>query len=226
MSISGVSHEERAFAPPMGQRPRPGPLDPNRLLDLAVAVVALIFTAPLLLTLALAIRLQDGGRAIYAQTRIGRYGVTFRCLKFRSMVIDADTRLNLLLAADPRARAEWAKDQKLRNDPRITPLGAFLRKSSLDELPQLINVLRGEMSIVGPRPIVASEIARYGRAFGAYCAVRPGITGLWQISGRNDVPYRRRIALDKLYAQSKCLRLDLVIMLKTVVVVLLRRGSY
>ena len=142
------------------------------------------------------------------------------------MVVDADERLKRLLEMDPAARSEWKLTHKLRNDPRITKLGRFLRKSSLDELPQLINVLRGEMSLVGPRPIVHSEIVHYGRWFSSYCSVRPGITGVWQVSGRNDTSYRRRVAMDHLYARNNSLRLYLWVMLMTMPAVLSRRGSY
>jgi exopolysaccharide production protein ExoY len=198
----------------------------GRALDVLIALAALIFAAPLMIALALAIRLQDGGPAIFGHTRVGRGGRSFRCYKFRSMVTDSDARLQALLAVDPEARREWEVDRKLRNDPRITAIGAFLRKSSLDELPQIFNVLKGEMSIVGPRPIVAAEIRKYGASFHQYCAVRPGITGLWQVSGRNDVAYRRRVALDRLYARSKCVSLDLRILLLTIPAVLSRSGSY
>ena len=150
----------------------------------------------------------------------------FKCLKFRSMLVDADRRLQELLAQDPVARAEWERDHKLRDDPRITALGSFLRRSSVDEIPQLFNVLRGEMSLVGPRPIVAAEVPRYRRYINHYCSVTPGITGLWQVSGRNDVSYRRRVALDVTYARSKSLLFDLKILAATVPAVLLRKGSY
>jgi len=198
----------------------------TRALDLFIALSVLLFTLPLLTVLFLSIRLSDGGPAIFRQSRIGQSGRTFKCLKFRSMVVNADVRLQALLESDPEARLEWERDQKLREDPRITPFGAFLRKSSLDELPQLLNVLAGDMSIVGPRPIVQAEIQRYGRGFRHYCMVRPGITGLWQVSGRNNTTYRRRVALDRLYTRSKSLSLDLLILIKTVPAVLLRSGSY
>jgi len=143
------------------------------------------------------------------------------------MVVDSDARLQTLLAIDPEARREWELDRKLRNDPRITGVGNFLRKSSLDELPQLINVRRGEMSLVGPRPIVGAEISRYGHRFSDYCAVRPGITGLWQISGRSDVDYRRRVAMDVVYARRRPRTgLYLYILVMTAPAVLLRRGAY
>jgi lipopolysaccharide/colanic/teichoic acid biosynthesis glycosyltransferase len=193
----------------------------QRLLGLAL----LIFVLPVLLATALAVLAQDGGPVLFKHRRIGRGGHTFGCLKLRTMAVDAEARLTELLHHDPAAREEWARDQKLRNDPRITPLGRFLRQSSLDELPQLINVVRGEMNLVGPRPIVESEIARYGRRFRSYRAVKPGITGLWQVSGRNDVAYRTRVALDTLYAQRRSIGLDLWIIVRTVPAVLLRQGS-
>jgi exopolysaccharide production protein ExoY len=197
-----------------------------RALDLTIALGVLIFTLPLLIVVALLVRMQDGGRAVFAHERIGRNGRMFKCLKFRSMVLDADRRLAELLASDPYARAEWDRDHKLKCDPRITRVGAFLRRSSLDELPQLFNVLRGDMSIVGPRPIVTAEISRYGRRFQHYCAVKPGITGLWQVSGRNDVAYRRRVAMDTLYARHKSLAWDIKLLLLTVPAVLFASGSY
>ncbi len=198
----------------------------SRLFDLVIAIVAIAFSSPLLLALAVLVRLSDGGPSLFGHRRIGRGGAAFRCLKFRSMTVDADRRLAAILEDDPLARAEWDRDHKLRVDPRVTAVGEFLRRSSLDELPQLFNVLRGEMSIVGPRPIEAAEIVRYGRRFSAYCSVKPGITGLWQVSGRNDVCYRRRVAMDALYAQKKSLALDLRIVVLTVPAILLARGSY
>ena len=178
-----------------------------------------------MLAIAVLIALQDGGPVFFAHRRLGYGGQSFPCMKFRSMAVDAEARLTKLLAENPEARAEWARDHKLKNDPRITPLGAFLRKSSLDELPQLFNVLRGEMRFVG-RPIVQSEVARYGRRFMHYCSVRPGITGLWQVSGRNDVSYRRRVAIDTIYAKARTVKLDLIILVMTVPAILLKRGSY
>jgi lipopolysaccharide/colanic/teichoic acid biosynthesis glycosyltransferase len=201
-------------------------LDLVGLLDLVFALALLVFLVPMMLALAAAVNISDGGPIFFMHERLGRGGRTFRCLKFRSMATDADERLRRLLAVDPRARAEWAVTQKLRNDPRVTPLGRFLRQSSLDELPQIINVLRGEMSLVGPRPIVGAEISRYGRRFADYCRVRPGITGLWQISGRNDVDYRRRVAMDVIYARRRSPGLYLYILVMTAPAVLLRRGAY
>ena len=193
---------------------------------LAITLLALLFLLPLMLAVALAIWVQDRGPVLFAHRRVGLGGRSFYCLKFRSMALDAEARLQSLLANDPVAAAEWAADHKLRNDPRVTPLGAFLRKTSLDELPQLFNVLKGEMSLVGPRPIVDAEIVRYGRRFNDYCKVKPGITGLWQVSGRNDVSYRTRVAMDAVYAKHKCGRLDVWILAATIPVVLARKGSY
>jgi len=189
-------------------------------------IVLLVALAPLLTLISIAIHLQDGGPVLFGHTRVGRDGRLFRCLKFRTMAVDAEERLAAYLACDPQARREWRLDQKLRDDPRITPLGNYLRRSSLDELPQLFNVLRGDMSLVGPRPIVPDEVVRYGWRFRHYCRVKPGITGLWQVTGRNDVSYRRRVAMDVMYARSHCLAGDLRILAMTVPAVLLRRGSY
>ena len=194
-------------------------------LNALVAFGALIFLAPLMLAVAAAVYLQDGGPIFFAHRRIGKDGRPFPCLKFRSMAVDAEARLQHLLASDPAARAEWNANHKLKADPRVTRLGDFLRRSSLDELPQLFNVLRGEMSLVGPRPVVHAESAHYGHWFDIYCSVRPGITGLWQVSGRSDVSYRQRVALDVLYVRRKCLAIDFGILVQTVPAVFLRRGS-
>ncbi|WP_240653328.1 sugar transferase [Sphingomonas crocodyli] len=197
-----------------------------RAIDIMLATVALLFLLPLMLIVAVAVFVSDPGPIFFVQNRIGRHGKIFRCLKFRTMATNAEERLAELLANDPSAREEWMRDHKLRNDPRIVGIGSFLRKSSFDELPQLINVLRGEMSLVGPRPIVHAEAARYGRYFEHYCSVRPGITGLWQISGRNDTTYRRRVAFDVAYSRSQSTFLDLRIIVMTVPSVLMAKGSY
>ena len=197
-----------------------------RLLDITISSLMIVALAPLLLLVALLIYVSDPGPVIFGHLRIGRGGQSFRCLKFRSMVTDAQERLAALLASDPEARAEWQRDHKLKKDPRITAIGSFLRQSSLDELPQLFNVLSGEMSLVGPRPIVLDEVARYSRYFSQYCAVRPGITGLWQVSGRSDVSYRRRVAMDVTYVRAQSFRLNLMILMMTVPSVLASQGSY
>lgn len=208
------------------RRPTVHAFDANvsRALDLVVSLTALVILAPVILLICVAIMVHDGGSPIFVHRRIGRGGKTFPCLKLRTMVRDSEERLRRLLESDPAARAEWAQDQKLRRDPRITWLGAFLRKSSLDELPQLANVLVGQMSLVGPRPIVAAEVARYGRYFRFYCAVRPGITGLWQVSGRNDTGYRRRVAMDTIYSRTRWVGADISILVRTVPAVLASRG--
>lgn len=173
----------------------------KRAFDIVVATAALIFFAPALLTIAALIKLTDRGPILYRHTRVGRRGERFDCLKFRTMKVDSAERLAHILMTDPQAAAEWEESQKLRNDPRVTWFGNFLRKSSLDEIPQAINVLRGEMSIVGPRPITRAELNRYGKDRRYYLLVRPGITGLWQVSGRSSTGYDKRIKLDREYLE-------------------------
>jgi len=197
-----------------------------RTIDIVGASCAILFLMPLFVVVAALVLLTSRGRVFFGQKRIGRDGRLFTCFKFRSMVVDAEQRLHDLLATDPAAREEWLRDHKLKKDPRVTPIGTFLRKSSLDELPQFLNVLRGDMSLVGPRPIVIGEIPRYGRYLRSYASVKPGLTGLWQISGRSNTSYRRRVALDVTYARSKSLRLDISILLATVPAVVGARGSY
>lgn len=197
----------------------------KRAFDLVAATSLLILFSPLFLVISSMIR-KSGGTAFYGHTRVGRDGKPFQCLKFRTMRPDADKVLKELLASDPKARAEWEKDFKLKNDPRITPVGRFLRKTSLDELPQLINVIKGEMSLVGPRPIVDAELGRYGDYASLYLRVLPGVTGLWQVSGRNDATYAERVSLDAWYVQNWSIWYDVAILFKTLNVVLYRRGAY
>lgn len=195
------------------------------LMDRLGALVGLFLLAPIFLIVYLKVR-SDGGPAFYFQNRVGKDGKPFKCWKFRSMIVNADAVLKEILEKDPVAREEYAKDYKLKNDPRITAFGHFLRKSSLDEIPQLYNVLKGEMSLVGPRPVVKAEEVYYGDKFDQYMAVRPGITGLWQVSGRNDVTYDQRVALDTWYVQNWSVWTDIVIIFKTTFVVLYRKGAY
>lgn len=197
-----------------------------QIIDRSGAFIALVLLAPLMIIIALVLKIVSRGPVFFEQARVGRGGRMFLCRKFRTMSVDAEDRLAKLLATDTQARLQWDQDHKLKDDPRIFGFGAFLRKSSLDELPQLINVLLGDMSLVGPRPIVKSEIARYGRYFAHYCAVRPGITGLWQINGRNDVDYRRRIAFDVIYVRKGKVGDNIRILAMTVPAVLVARGSY
>jgi Undecaprenyl-phosphate galactose phosphotransferase WbaP len=195
--------------------------------DYLLTLFSLPFIMPILLVIAVAIRLTSPGPALFSQQRVGQHGKIIRVYKFRSMYADAEVRLKELLASNASARAEWKKTIKLKNDPRITRLGAFLRKTSLDELPQLLNVLRGEMSLVGPRPVPATELnARYKDRSDYYKLVRPGMTGLWQISGRNDISYKQRVNMDTWYVFNWSLYIDLVILYKTVGVVLKKRGAY
>ncbi|MCA3342626.1 MAG: sugar transferase [Roseomonas sp.] len=198
----------------------------KRSLDIIGAGIGLVLLSPFFLIVALLVR-ADGGPAFFAHQRVGRGGKPFGCLKFRSMVVDSQTHLEALLASDPAALAEWEATRKLKNDPRITRIGRFLRSTSLDELPQLINVLRGEMSLVGPRPVQEAEIDRYyGASAVHYMAVRPGITGLWQVSGRSETSYESRVALDVAYVSRPSLLADLSILLRTPVAVLSRRGAH
>ena len=197
----------------------------KRGFDIAVAGTALLVLGPFFAILAAVIK-SDGGPAFYRHKRIGLNGETFSCLKLRSMAANADLLLKQHLEKSETARAEWAEDHKLRVDPRVTPLGAFLRRSSLDELPQLLNVLRGEMSLVGPRPIIVAETVKYDSDIAYYYRVRPGITGLWQVSGRNDVSYQERVRMDSWYVRNWSLWNDVAILCKTFGVVLKGSGAY
>lgn len=196
----------------------------KRSFDIVAAVGLLAVLAPLFLILALIVR-RDGGPIFFRHVRIGRNGQRFQCLKFRTMVPDAEQRLAKLLAEDARAAAEWAQSFKLRHDPRITRIGCFLRKTSLDELPQLFNVLTGSMSLVGPRPIVEDELRRYGEAAALYLMLRPGLTGMWQINGRNDTSYEERVRFDAWYALNRSLWTDTKILVATVPAVMRKRGA-
>jgi len=198
----------------------------KRVLDIAIATAGITVLWPLMLMVALAIRWTDPGPVIFGHERIGLNGRRFKCLKFRSMIVNSEAVLRELLDRDAAAAAEWAQSQKLRSDPRVTKLGRMLRETSLDELPQLWNVLKGEMSIVGPRPIVSSEVRRYGNHFKAYAATKPGITGLWQVTGRSDCSYDERVSLDVAYVENWSILRDVWIIAKTVVVVFGRKGSY
>lgn len=197
----------------------------KRTFDLAGASALLAALSPLFLIIAWRIRRQ-GQEPFFAHERVGQHGRRFQCLKFRTMVEDADEKLEQFLAQDLRSAAEWHGDRKLKEDPRVTPVGRWLRQTSLDELPQLWNVLRGDMSLVGPRPVVADELARYEDKVIFYLGCRPGITGLWQVSGRSDLDYRRRVHLDSWYVRNWRLWYDIVILLKTLPVPWTRDGAY
>lgn len=197
----------------------------KRAFDLLFAISCLIILSPFFLGVSILVKL-DGGPAFYGHERVGRKGKIFRCLKFRSMAINSQELLEELLKNDPVAKQEWETTFKLKNDPRVTPIGRFLRKTSLDELPQLINIFKGEMSTVGPRPITKEELAMYGNNVKYYLAGKPGLTGLWQVSGRSDTDYKTRVLLDTTYIKNWSFLKDIIIVLKTVKVVISKDGAY
>lgn len=194
--------------------------------DLAATISGGLLISPILLLLAVIVGIDNKGRIIFAHRRVGKGGKLFPCYKFQSMVPDAQKRLEEYLAENPEARKEWEESFKLTNDPRVTKLGAFLRKTSLDELPQLWNVLMGDMSLVGPRPIVTKEIERYGDYIREYYMVPPGITGMWQVNGRSDTTYEERVAMDTWYVRNWSVWIDLVYLFKTVKTVFTGKGAY
>jgi exopolysaccharide production protein ExoY len=198
----------------------------KRLIDIVIALSGIVLLAPLLIICFVATRITSPGPALFRHKRVGFNGRYFDCLKFRTMVMDAPERLQQLLGSDPIAAAEWAANRKLRYDPRITAIGAILRKSSLDELPQLFNVLRGDMSVVGPRPVTEEELVRYASSKSAYLACRPGITGLWQVSGRSTTTYNKRVACDTFYARNWSMALDAKILIVTIPSLMLSDSAY
>lgn len=198
----------------------------KRGFDVVGASAGLIVLSPLFLMIALLVKVSDGGSVFYGHRRIGRAGRIFHCLKFRTMVRDGDAVLATHFRDNPEAKAEWEETRKLKDDPRVTRVGAVLRRLSLDELPQIVNILLGDMSIVGPRPVVRDELEYYGKAVVFYFKSRPGLTGLWQVSGRNDVSYDSRVAFDRHYVENWSLAGDIRIILKTVPAVCMSRGSY
>jgi len=208
-----------------GQSPAVDRISAKRIFDVTASALTLICFLVLFLLVALAIKVSSKGPVLFRHARIGRNGERFDCLKFRTMHVDGDEVLARHFAEHPDARTEWETTQKLRRDPRVTALGRVLRTSSVDELPQLINVLRGDMSLVGPRPIVQAEVVRYGDHFGDYCSVRPGLTGLWQVSGRSDTGYDERVALDCEYVARGSFAFDIVIILRTLPAVFAARGA-
>ncbi|EGC2399825.1 undecaprenyl-phosphate galactose phosphotransferase WbaP [Escherichia coli] len=197
----------------------------KRCFDLFGSICIILILSPLLIYIYMKVK-KDGGPAIYGHDRVGINGKTFKCLKFRSMVVNSKEILDELLKNDPKAKEEWDATFKLKNDPRITKIGAFLRKTSLDELPQLLNVLKGEMSLVGPRPIINAELERYNDQVDYYLLSKPGMTGLWQVSGRSDVDYDTRVYFDAWYVKNWSMWNDIAILLKTVIVVLRKDGAY
>ncbi len=198
----------------------------KRIFDFVIAFFLVIMLSPIMLVLAVTIRLNSIGPVLYRQRRVGRDGQEFFCIKFRTMVPDSAQQLERRLSSDSRLRQEWEQNFKLKDDFRITGIGHFLRRTSLDELPQLFNVLKGEMSLVGPRPVVQAEGQFYGKHFEDYKSIRPGMTGLWQVSGRNDLDYQHRVELDVSYIRRCSFVLDLRILLRTVAVVCCGKGAY
>ncbi|HEY6868690.1 MAG TPA: sugar transferase [Novosphingobium sp.] len=202
------------------------PFSASRALDILIASCAILFLLPLMIVIAVAIKLTEGGPVFFRHRRVGYSRRQFECLKFRTMHVNSARILADHLAANPAAREEWQLSQKLQNDPRVSPLGLFLRVTSMDELPQLFNVLRGDMALVGPRPVVTAELRHYGRYARYYFAVRPGLTGLWQVSGRSNTSYRRRVAYDVTYVRSRSIATDFGILARTIPAVMMARGSY
>jgi exopolysaccharide production protein ExoY len=197
----------------------------KRGIDVIGALLLAVLFSPLV-ALVFVAGAVSGSQCLFRHRRVGRDGHGFDCLKFRTMVPNAEAVLVEILAGNPEMQAEWERDHKLKDDPRVTRIGKFLRSTSLDELPQLWNVLKGEMSLVGPRPVTREELLRYGRNAVIYMMVRPGVTGLWQVSGRNNAEYRRRVAMDVCYVKKQSAVLDIWILIKTVVVVVTRHGAY
>lgn len=196
------------------------------ILDTTLAVAGLIVLLPMIGMLIVIVLVLQGRPVFIAHRRIGKNGVMFACLKFRTMVINADQVLTRHLADNPRCREEWNATRKLRKDPRVTPFGAIMRKSSIDEVPQLLNIILGNMSLVGPRPISAGEAELYGVHYADYIKVRPGLTGLWQVSGRNETTYGERVQLDVRYIRERTILGDLAILVRTIPAVLRSHGSY
>jgi exopolysaccharide production protein ExoY len=201
-------------------------MTPKRIADIFLAISGVVLLAPLLIICFVATVIASPGPALFRHKRVGFNGKHFDCFKFRTMVADAPERLRGLLESDPSAAAEWATNRKLKHDPRVTAIGAILRKSSLDELPQLFNVLKGDMSIVGPRPVTDEELERYATSVGAYLACRPGITGLWQVSGRSSTTYDKRVACDTFYARNWSMALDAKIVIVTIPSLLVSDCAY
>ncbi len=199
----------------------------KRFFDISFSLFILILTSPLMVLIALGIRFSSKGKVVYAHERIGRGGKPFRCFKFRTMYPDADVRLKDILESCPLLKKEWEQNYKLKSDPRVTPIGKILRKTSLDEFPQFWNVLKGDLSVVGPRPVVQNEVIKHlGPKAVKILSIRPGLTGLWQISGRSDTTYAYRIKLDELYVDSRSIFLDIKIIAKTIPSIFLSKGAY
>lgn len=223
--ISSIHHKGMAFYI-RNNLLNPIDIASKKLFDFIVSIFLIVFLVPIFGILYMVVLISTKSNPIFAHTRIGKGGKRFKIYKFRTMFVDADKRLDELLRSCNDSAEEWNRNFKLKNDPRVTKAGRFLRKTSLDELPQILNVLKGEMSLVGPRPIVEAEIQKYGEYFEYFTSVKPGITGLWQVSGRNDIEYDERVQLDVWYVRNWSMELDLQILVKTILVVIGRKGSY
>jgi len=224
--MNGLADSQGDFRFASVESPRPIGLTSKRVIDVILALSGIVLLAPLLIICFVVTVVTSPGSPLFRHKRVGFKGKYFDCLKFRTMVTDAPECLRHILDTDPVATVEWTTNQKLRNDPRVTPIGAILRKSSLDELPQLFNVLKGDMSIVGPRPVTNEELVRYGGAVDAYLACRPGITGLWQVSGRSTTTFNKRIACDSFYAHHWSMTLDAKIIAATIPAVCFSDAAY
>jgi exopolysaccharide production protein ExoY len=224
--MNGLADSQGDFRLASVESTRPIGLTSKRVIDVVLALSGIVLLAPLLTICFVVTVVTSPGPALFRHKRVGFRGKHFDCLKFRTMVTDAPDCLRHLLDTDPAATAEWTANQKLRNDPRVTAIGAILRKSSLDELPQLFNVLKGDMSIVGPRPVTEEELVRYLGAVDAYLACRPGITGLWQVSGRSTTTFNKRIACDSFYAHNWSMTLDAKIIVATIPAVCFSDTAY
>jgi undecaprenyl-phosphate galactose phosphotransferase len=199
----------------------------KRVFDILFSLSILVLFIPVFIIVAIAIRISSKGPVVYAHQRVGRGGKKFGCYKFRTMYPDADKKLKEILETNPDLKKEWETSYKLKNDPRVTPIGSFLRKTSLDEFPQFINVLKGDLSVVGPRPVIRDEIVKYyGEKASKVLSIRPGLTGLWQVSGRSNTTYDSRVLLDEEYINNQSLVLDIKLVLKTIPAMISSRGAY
>jgi lipopolysaccharide/colanic/teichoic acid biosynthesis glycosyltransferase len=224
--------QSRPYAAEHGNPPAPQPAKlwkyrvVKRLFDLLLVLIALPVLLPAMLIVAAAVRFTSPGPVFFSHRRISFGGAFFSMWKFRTMSVDSAERLEHYLSRHPKARAEWNLTHKLKHDPRVTPVGNFLRRFSLDELPQVWNVIAGRMSLVGPRPIVAAEVEKYGRCFDYYCRVKPGVTGLWQVSGRSKLTYPERVKLDRTYVEQWSLLGDVKVLIRTAKSVVNQDGAY
>jgi undecaprenyl-phosphate galactose phosphotransferase len=219
-------YEEEAILP-TGIRCKVRHFPVKRIFDIIFSILALTIALPCMILIAIVIKMTAGGKVFFSHERIGRGGKRFQCYKFRTMFPDSEERLKTLLKINPQLREEWERKHKLANDPRITPIGRFLRKTSLDELPQFFNVLKGDMSVVGPRPVVQNELDKhFGVKAGKIFSIRPGITGPWQVSGRSDTSYKTRVMLDEKYVDSRSMMVDLKLIVKTIPSMISSKGAY